>query len=67
MLMAHLVGDNIVWVTDLYSPIRDKERSEMFVSFYEALKQRGITPTRVAGGHGGVVPISELEAVMAAK
>jgi glyoxylase-like metal-dependent hydrolase (beta-lactamase superfamily II) len=67
MLMAHLVSDNIVWVTDLYSPIRDKERSEMFVSFYEALKQRGITPTRVAGGHGGVVPISELEAVMAAK
>ena len=67
MLMAHLVGDNIVWVTDLYSPIRDKERSELFVSFYEALKQRGITPTRIAGGHGGVVPISELEAVMAAK
>jgi glyoxylase-like metal-dependent hydrolase (beta-lactamase superfamily II) len=67
MLMAHLVSEKIVWVTDLYSPIRDKDRSEMFVSFYEALKQRGIAPARIAGGHGGVVPISEMEAVMAAK
>jgi hypothetical protein len=31
MLMAHLVSENIVLVTDLYSPIRDKDRSEMFV------------------------------------
>ena len=67
MLIAHLVSENIVWVTDLYSPIRDKERSEMFVSFYEALKQRGIAPARIVGGHGGVVPASEMEAVMAAK
>jgi creatinine amidohydrolase/Fe(II)-dependent formamide hydrolase-like protein len=64
MLIAHLVSENIVWVTDLYSPIRDKERSEMFVSFYEALKQRGIAPARIVGGHGGVVPVSEMEAVM---
>ena len=52
---------------DLYSPVRDKDSSEMFVSFYEALKQRGIAPTRIAGGHGGVVPASDMEAIMAAK
>lgn len=67
MLMAYLSTEKIVWVTDLYSPIRDKDRSEMFVSFYEALKQRGIAPTRIAGGHGGVVPASDMEAIMAAK
>jgi glyoxylase-like metal-dependent hydrolase (beta-lactamase superfamily II) len=67
MLMAYLATEKIVWVTDLYSPVRDKDRSEMFVSFYEALKQRGIAPTRIAGGHGGVVPASEMEAIMAAK
>jgi glyoxylase-like metal-dependent hydrolase (beta-lactamase superfamily II) len=67
MLMAYLATEKIVWVTDLYSPVRDKDRSEMFVSFYEALKQRGIAPTRIAGGHGGVVPASDMEAIMAAK
>jgi glyoxylase-like metal-dependent hydrolase (beta-lactamase superfamily II) len=65
MLIGYLVKENIVWVTDLYSPIRDEDRSEMFVSFYEGLKKLGIAPGRIAGGHGGVVPGSEMEAVMA--
>ncbi|MGA2998467.1 MBL fold metallo-hydrolase [Bradyrhizobium sp.] len=65
MLIGHLVNENIVWVTDLYSPIRDEDRSEMFVSFYEGLKKLGIAPGRIAGGHGGVVPRSEMEAIMA--
>jgi glyoxylase-like metal-dependent hydrolase (beta-lactamase superfamily II) len=65
MLIGHLVNENIVWVTDLYSPIRDEDRSEMFVSFYEGLKKLGIAPGRIAGGHGGVVPASEMEAIMA--
>jgi glyoxylase-like metal-dependent hydrolase (beta-lactamase superfamily II) len=67
MLIAHLVRENLVWVTDLYSPLRDKDRSAMLVSFDEALKQRGIAPTRIVGGHGGVAPLSEMEAVLAGK
>lgn len=65
MLIGHLVNENIVWVTDLYSPIRDEDRSEMFVAFYEGLKKLGISPGRIAGGHGGIVPASEMEAIIA--
>jgi glyoxylase-like metal-dependent hydrolase (beta-lactamase superfamily II) len=67
MLIGHVVNENIVWVTDLYSPLRDKDRSEWFVGFYDSLKKLGIAPDRIAGGHGGVVPSSTMEAIMAAK
>jgi glyoxylase-like metal-dependent hydrolase (beta-lactamase superfamily II) len=67
MLIGHVVNENIVWVTDLYSPVRDKDRSEWFVGFYDSLKKLGIAPDRIAGGHGGVVPSSTMEAIMAGK
>jgi glyoxylase-like metal-dependent hydrolase (beta-lactamase superfamily II) len=67
LLIGHLANENIVWVTDLYSPLRDKERSEGFVAFYESLKKLGITPDRVVGGHGGFAPASAMEAIMATK
>jgi glyoxylase-like metal-dependent hydrolase (beta-lactamase superfamily II) len=67
MLIGHIANGNIVWVTDLYSPLRDKDRSEMFVAFYAGLKKLGIRPDRIAGGHGGFVPSSEMEAIMATK
>jgi glyoxylase-like metal-dependent hydrolase (beta-lactamase superfamily II) len=67
MLIGHIVNENIVWVTDLYSPLRDKDRSEMFIAFHAGLKRLGIVPARIAGGHGGVVPSSEMEAIMATK
>ena len=67
MLIGHLVNENIVWVTDLYSPLRDKDRSEGFVAFYESLKKLGIAPDRVVGGHGGFAPASTMEAIMATK
>lgn len=67
MLIGHIVNENIVWVTDLWSPVRDKRRSANFVAFYEGLKKFGVTPDRVAGGHGGVAPQSEMEAIMGMK
>jgi len=67
MLIGHIVNENIVWVTDLYSPLRDKDRSEMFVAFDVGLKKLGLTPDRIAGGHGGVVPTSVMQAIMATK
>jgi glyoxylase-like metal-dependent hydrolase (beta-lactamase superfamily II) len=67
MLIGHIVNENIIWVTDLYSPIRDKDPSEMFIAFYVGLKKLGIAPDRIAGGHGGVVPSSEMQAIMATK
>ena len=54
-------------VTDLYSPQRDKDRSEWLVGFYDSLKKFGIAPDRIAGGHGGGVPSSTMEATMTAK
>ena len=67
MLIGHLVNENIVWVTDLYSPLRDKDRSDGFIAFYDSLKKLGIAPDRVVGGHGGFVPGSAMEAIMATK
>ncbi len=67
LLIGQVVNENIVWVTDLYSPLRDKDRSDGFVAFYEGLKKFGIAPERVVGGHGGFVPISIMEAIIAAK
>ncbi|MBI3433632.1 MAG: MBL fold metallo-hydrolase [Proteobacteria bacterium] len=67
MLVGHLVADNIVWVTDIWSPVRDRARSAGFVAFYDALKKHGLAPERIAGGHGGVVPRAEMEAIFAMK
>ena len=67
LLIGHVVNENIVWVTDLYSPLRDKDRSDGFVAFYEGLKKFGIAPERVVGGHGGFAPSAAMEAIAAAK
>ena len=64
MMIGHVVRDNVVWVTDLYSPIREKDKSEGVVAFAEALKKYDIKPAVISGGHGGTAPASELEGLM---
>jgi glyoxylase-like metal-dependent hydrolase (beta-lactamase superfamily II) len=64
MMIGHVVRDNVVWVTDLYSPIRDKDKNEGMVSFAEALKKYDIKPVMIAGGHGGMVPPAVLEGII---
>lgn len=65
MLIGRLVNENLVWVTDIYSPARDRNKSAGFVAFYEALKKLGISPDRIAGGHGAVATRAEMDTIMA--
>jgi glyoxylase-like metal-dependent hydrolase (beta-lactamase superfamily II) len=63
MLVGYMPKDDILWVTDMYSPARDKRKSPAAVNLYETLKQLGIKPSRLAGGHGGSANYSEFEAI----
>jgi hypothetical protein len=64
MIIGHVVRGNVVFVTDLYSPTRDKVKNEWVVAFDHALKKYDIKPAVIAGGHGGTAPASELEGLM---
>jgi glyoxylase-like metal-dependent hydrolase (beta-lactamase superfamily II) len=64
MMIGHVVRDNVVFVTDLYSPKRDKAKNEWMVAFDQALKKYNIKPAIIAGGHGGTASFSELEGIM---
>jgi hypothetical protein len=63
MLVGYMPKDDILWVTDMYSPARDARKSPGAVNLYETLKQLGIKPSRLAGGHGGSASYAEFEAV----
>jgi glyoxylase-like metal-dependent hydrolase (beta-lactamase superfamily II) len=63
MLIGYVVNDDLVWVTDMYSPARDQRRSPGAVNLYETLRRLGIKPKRLAGGHGGTASYAEFEAV----
>lgn len=67
MLIGYVVSAELVWVTDLWVPGRDKVKSPRVVSLSEAIKKLGIAPVRYAGGHGGVGTNSELDAIVAQK
>jgi hypothetical protein len=64
MVIGHIVRSNVVWVTDLYSPIREKAKSAWMGEFDQALKKLNIKPAIIAGGHGGSAPVAELEGLM---
>jgi len=63
MLIAYIVDANLVWVTDMYSPARDQRKSPGSVNLFEKLRQLGIRPTLLAGGHGGTASYAEFEAI----
>jgi glyoxylase-like metal-dependent hydrolase (beta-lactamase superfamily II) len=63
MLVGYMPKDDILWVTDMYSPARDARKSPGAVNLYETLKQLGIKPSRLAGGHGGSASYAEFEAI----
>jgi hypothetical protein len=67
MLIGHVVGDNIAWVTDIYSPGRDKTKTAGTAAFAEAAKKAGIQNARYAGGHGSNGDQAQLDAIMAQK
>jgi hypothetical protein len=63
ILIGHIVNDDLVWVTDMYSPARDQRKTPGAVNLYEMLKQLAIKPARLAGGHGGTASYAEFEAI----
>jgi glyoxylase-like metal-dependent hydrolase (beta-lactamase superfamily II) len=64
MLIGHIVNDDLVWVTDMYSPARDQRKSPGAVNLLERLEQLGIRPSRLAGGHGGTASYADFEAIV---
>ena len=67
MVTVQVVQPNIVWVTDLWSPVRDNAKSAGSEAFEAALKKNGITGATLAGGHGANGKQADLEAILAAK
>jgi glyoxylase-like metal-dependent hydrolase (beta-lactamase superfamily II) len=64
MLVGYMPKDDILWVTDIYSPARDARKSPGAVNLYETLKQLGMKPSRLVGGHGGSAGYAEFEAIV---
>ncbi len=65
MLLGHVVNDNVVWVTDLYSPVRDTAKNAGNTAVAAAVKKLGITGATFAGGHGSNGKQSDLDAIAA--
>jgi glyoxylase-like metal-dependent hydrolase (beta-lactamase superfamily II) len=63
MLIGHIVNDDLLWVTDMYSPARDQRKTPGAVNLYETVKRLAIKPARLAGGHGGTASYAEFEAI----
>ena len=65
MIIGHVVKDNVVWVTDIWSPGRDAARSPGVVAVAEAVKKLGIKDATFAGGHGSTAKQDVLEKLVA--
>ncbi|HYM02895.1 MAG TPA: MBL fold metallo-hydrolase, partial [Stellaceae bacterium] len=67
MLIGYDAKADLVWVTDLWSPGRDKNKGPGNIALHDALAKLGLHPARFAGGHGGNGTSAELEEVVAQK
>jgi glyoxylase-like metal-dependent hydrolase (beta-lactamase superfamily II) len=65
MVIGHVVGPNLVFVTDAYSPGRDRAKTPNMVAFAEGLKSLGLAPAIIAGGHGTTATMADLEKILA--
>jgi glyoxylase-like metal-dependent hydrolase (beta-lactamase superfamily II) len=67
MLIGYVLPEKLVWVTDLYSPGRDKTKTPNNAAFAETIKKLGLKPDWYAGGHGTFGKGADLDAIVAAK
>jgi len=67
MIMGHVVKDNVVWVTDIWSPGRDSAKTPGTVAVMDAVKKYGISGATFAGGHGSNAKQSTLDEIIASK
>src|SRR5262249_44263914 len=65
MIIGHVVKENIVWVTDIWSPGRDAKRTPGVLALSEAVKKIGIKDATFAGGHGTNAKQSVLDGIVA--
>ena len=66
MIIGHVVGPNLVWVTDLISPRGPIARSPNTVAVGDALRKASITGATIVGGHGTTAKQAEIGAALAA-
>jgi hypothetical protein len=66
MIIGHVVGPNLVWVTDLISPRGPIGRSPATVAVGDALRKAGISGSTIVGGHGTTAKQAEITAALAA-
>ncbi len=66
MIIAHVVGPNIVYVTDLISPRGQIGRSPGTVAVGDALRKAGISGATIAGGHGTTAKQADIGPALAA-
>jgi hypothetical protein len=66
MLIVHVVGPNLLYVTDLISPRGPIIRTPGTVAVGEALRRLNITGTTIAGGHGTTAKQADIAAALAA-
>jgi hypothetical protein len=64
-LLAHVVKDNILWVTDLISPRGPITRNPATVAVGEALRKYNITGATIAGGHGTTAKQADIAPALA--
>jgi Metallo-beta-lactamase superfamily len=64
-LLAHVVKDNILWVTDLISPRGPINRSPATAAVGEALRKHNITGATIAGGHGTTAKQADIAPALA--
>jgi glyoxylase-like metal-dependent hydrolase (beta-lactamase superfamily II) len=66
MIIAHLVKENIVYVTDLISPRGPIGRNPNTVAVGDALRKANITGATIAGGHGTTAKQADIGTALAA-
>ena len=66
MLIGHVVGRTLVWVTDLISPRGPIARNPATVAVGNALRKHNITGATIVGGHGTTAKQAENTAALAA-
>ena len=66
MIIGHVVGPNIVYVTDLVSPRGTIGRSPATVAVGDALRKAGISGATIAGGHGTTAKQADIGTALAA-
>jgi glyoxylase-like metal-dependent hydrolase (beta-lactamase superfamily II) len=66
MIIGHVVGPNLVWVTDLISPRGPISRSPNTTAVGDALRKASIAGSTIVGGHGTTAKQAEIEPALAA-